>query len=85
VTGWLDDAREVRSAKLAGNGEWYYRAKGDRFERIERPGEYCHLPWLRVITWRGGSETVFEAPLTQVEFIEFAPERAANPSRKDQL
>jgi hypothetical protein len=72
MSAWTDDVREIRSVKLAGNGQWYHWATGDRFERFEREGEYCFLPWIRIETWRP-NHAFFEAPLTQAEPIEFAP------------
>lgn len=65
---WLGDGREIASVKLAGNATWYHWGAGSRFERFERPGEYCMLPWIRVTD---ASLRVWEAPLTQVELIEY--------------
>jgi hypothetical protein len=75
VSDWLSDKREIMSAKLAGNGQWYWRTAGSTFERIERNGEYCMLPWIRITTPHPISgESAIEAPLTQVELIEFEVE-----------
>jgi hypothetical protein len=68
---WLQDKREIKSVKLAANGNWYHAGAGHRFERIEHPGEYCMLPWIRI---HPATANVIEAPLTQVELIEFAEE-----------
>ena len=66
---WASDEREIASVKLAGNGNWYHRVAASEFERFERPGEYCMLPWIRVVD---PNLRVIEAPLTQVELIEYA-------------
>jgi hypothetical protein len=68
MADWLTDKREIASVKLAGNGQWYHWGAASRFERIERPGEYCMLPWIRV---NDPQSRIIEAPLTQVELIEF--------------
>lgn len=72
MSDWTDDTREIRSVKL--DGRRYHWGTGDRFERFERPGEYCHLPWIRITTWTP-HQTILEAALTHVEFIEIAPAR----------
>ena len=81
MSDWTEDRREIKRAKLAGNGEFYDALAGAKFERIEHPGEYCFLPWLRVTIWKHSGECVLEAPLTQVELIEFASRQHEESSR----
>lgn len=75
MSDWLDDARAVKAVMLR-SGETFDRNVGDEFERIERPGEYCFIPWLRVRTFyqdgvsRSNQRTV-ELPLHSVTWIEF--------------
>lgn len=69
MSEWMEDEREIASVKLAGNGTFYHRIAAATFERFERPGEYCMLPWIRIVDAMRGKE--IEAPLTQVELIEF--------------
>jgi hypothetical protein len=85
MSGWMNDEREIIAVMLAANparhfGIFNNRVDGDeqsgpsRFERFERPGEYCHLPWIRIFSPTGN---VLEAPLTQVKLLSYKPEGAA--------
>ena len=68
---WTDDGREIRAVSL--NGELFDWLTGDRFERIEYAGEYCFIPWVRITTWKRGGRRQIEAPIHNVDAIEFAP------------
>lgn len=78
---WLTDEREICSATI--DGEGYDRLVGDRFARIQYPGEYCFVPWLRVTSFRRGYERHIEAPLNRVEVIEFAPRDSGSGSQSE--
>jgi hypothetical protein len=68
---WMQDDRKIRRVKLAGNGQIYPMLDDACcFERFEHNGEYCMLPWIRLILPSGKQ---IEAPLTQVELIEYEP------------
>ena len=65
---WLKDDREIVEVKLAANGSRYRSTGGAEFERFERPGVFCMIPWIRVTLQR---RQVIEAPLNHVELIEY--------------
>jgi hypothetical protein len=79
MSDWLNDEREIASVKLAGNATWYHRIAGSRFDRFERNGEYCMLPWIRVTD---AQLRIWEAPLTQVEFLELRAVVRAKPDNE---
>lgn len=70
VDNWATDERQILAVKV--DGERFQVQTGDRFERFQRPGEYCLLPWVRITSWRRGYKATIEAALSQVEVIEFA-------------
>ena len=79
MSEWLDDIRRIRAVKLASEDRAHLSGTGVSFERFERPGEYCMIPWIRISTPYSAqgagpsSPRILEAPLAQVQMIEFAP------------
>lgn len=77
---WMNDEREIIAVTLAANPTVIYGKLGGTgpdpkssgpatFERFERNGEYCMLPWIRIFSPTGNT---VEAPLTQVMFITYS-------------
>lgn len=64
----MKDEREIKRAKLPGFDYWHCD-KASKFERFERPGEYCMLPWLRVYDNLQG--VINEVPLAHVDGLEY--------------
>ena len=66
---WMEDDREILTVQLAATPSNVYSAlAGSRFERFERPGEYCYLPWIRVFSPTGNT---LESPLTHVQLLAY--------------
>jgi hypothetical protein len=65
---WMKDEREIQRVTLA-DGSKHDSLACAKFERFERPGEYCYLPWLRIHD--NLKMRVIEVPLTQVAALEF--------------
>ena len=70
MSDWMKDEREIISLKLPFENYPFDTRVGDRFERIEHNGEYCMIPWVRILTSKGA---VVEAPLNHVDSIEYRP------------
>ena len=66
---WMSDERRILQVELAGST--HSALATAKFERFERNGEYCMIPWLRIENWISGHNLI-EVPLNKVEAIHYA-------------
>lgn len=69
MSDWTEDKREIMTVILAAMpGDVFSSLAGSKFERFQREGEHCYLPWIRVFSPTGNT---IEAPLTHVQLLTF--------------